>query len=58
VSPYRGIDKCDRCGRLLEKGRWLSGVCKACAQETSKTKTSSPDTAHQKGHAAGGRKGI
>ena len=27
---YRGIDRCDACGRLLEQGQWLSGLCKRC----------------------------
>ena len=40
MSPYRGIDKCDRCGRPLEKSGWLSGLCEACEEETSKTKSS------------------
>ena len=28
--PYRGIDRCDRCGELLDRGGWLSGLCKVC----------------------------
>ena len=35
MNPYHGIDRCDRCGRPLEKSGWLSGLCKACKQETS-----------------------
>lgn len=27
---YRGIDRCDRCGKPLEHGQWLSGLCKRC----------------------------
>ena len=29
---YHGIDKCDRCGNLLESGQWLCGLCKACEE--------------------------
>ena len=27
---YSGIDKCDECGRPLEKGQWLVGLCRGC----------------------------
>ncbi len=27
---YTGMDYCDLCGQLLEKGLWLSGVCVKC----------------------------
>ncbi|MFB3145266.1 MAG: hypothetical protein ACE10F_11970 [Candidatus Methylomirabilales bacterium] len=29
---YHGIDKCDSCGRPLEPGQGLSGLCKACEE--------------------------
>ena len=30
---YHGIDNCDRCGKSLEDGRWLSGLCKRCEKK-------------------------
>ncbi|MCZ6780060.1 MAG: hypothetical protein O7C73_00270 [Nitrospirae bacterium] len=27
---YYGIDRCDRCGKALEQGQWLVGLCRAC----------------------------
>ncbi len=27
---YRGINFCDRCGKRLEDGQWLCGLCKRC----------------------------
>ncbi len=35
---YRGIDRCDRCGKVLEKGRWLSGICAKCEEAEKPTK--------------------
>lgn len=29
---YRGINFCDRCGRLLESGQWLCGLCHKCEE--------------------------
>ncbi len=30
VVKYFGIDRCDECGRPLEQGQGLVGLCKAC----------------------------
>ena len=27
---YHGIDRCDRCGKALEDGQWLVGLCRGC----------------------------
>ncbi len=35
---YRGINFCDRCGKRLESGQWLSGLCKACEKAEKPTK--------------------
>ncbi len=32
---YSGIDHCDSCGRLLEKGQELAGLCQRCEQANS-----------------------
>ncbi len=34
---YSGIDRCDQCGKPLEDGMWLSGLCKACEKEIRTT---------------------
>ena len=54
VVTYSGIDRCDQCGRPLEQGQWLVGLCKRCEQETSDT------TRHQRSGTSSvqGRKGI
>ncbi len=31
---YKGINFCDRCGGSLEDGRWLSGICRRCEEES------------------------
>ncbi|MFQ5848050.1 MAG: hypothetical protein ACE5IQ_10345 [Candidatus Methylomirabilales bacterium] len=31
--PYNGIDKCDQCGKPLEEGQWLIGLCRACERK-------------------------
>ncbi len=36
---YRGINFCDNCGKPLEQGRWLAGLCKACEQERKDVNT-------------------
>ena len=30
TMAYKGINFCDRCGEVLERGGWLSGLCKVC----------------------------
>ncbi len=27
---YRRINFCDRCGKRLERGQWLCGLCRVC----------------------------
>ncbi len=33
---YSGIDRCDSCGRVLEHGYWLSGLCRACEKAVNR----------------------
>lgn len=33
---YHGIDKCDRCGKSLEEGQWLVGLCRTCEQKANR----------------------
>ncbi len=40
VVQYHGIDRCDRCGQLLEDGQWLAGLCRACEQAQKMPKRS------------------
>ncbi len=40
---YHGIDRCDQCGRPLEPGQGLSGLCKRC-EETAKIATRPVET--------------
>ncbi len=35
IVTYSGIDHCDSCGRLLEKGQELAGLCQRCEQANS-----------------------
>ncbi len=39
---YSGIDRCDSCGRLLEDGQWLCGLCKRCEQERQDAQMAPP----------------
>ena len=34
-EKYKGINYCDRCGKLLEHGQWLCGLCKACEKKAN-----------------------
>ena len=36
---YSGIDRCVECGRPLEKGQWLVGLCRQCEQEGKDAQT-------------------
>ena len=33
---YHGIDRCDRCGKPLEDGQWLVGLCQSCEEALNK----------------------
>ena len=35
---YHGIDNCNHCGKPLEQGQWLVGLCRACEQAQEKAK--------------------
>ncbi len=37
---FYGIDRCDRCGGLLEERGWLHGVCEACRASLEGSKRS------------------
>ncbi len=38
---YYGIDNCDNCGKPIEDGQWLVGLCRACemAQKAPRKKS-------------------
>ncbi len=38
VTTFHGIDRCDQCGRPLENGQWLVGLCRRCESEKSSTR--------------------
>ena len=33
---YHAIDRCDRCGKPLEDGQWLVGLCQSCEEASNK----------------------
>lgn len=35
---YHGIDRCDACGRPLEQGQWLMGLCRGCEEAAKGSK--------------------
>jgi len=37
IVTYRGIDRCDYCGQLLEEMQWLVGLCRQCERATKET---------------------
>ena len=32
MMAYKGITFCDNCGKPLERGQWLSGLCRRCEE--------------------------
>ncbi len=46
---YRGINFCDCCGKRLEEGRWLSGICAKCEEAEKSPKKPAETVTTKKG---------